>query len=265
MKILKIILIALTASSLLTSCFEDQDDKALSSSEITDFVWKGMNAFYLYKDFKPNLANNRFSTNEEYASYLSGYSSPEALFDDLVYERQTVDRFSVLVNDYIALEQLFSGITKNNGMEYGLFRFSASSNDIYGYIKYILPNTDAEAKGLKRGDLFYAVNGTQLTVDNYRSLLSPISYTINLGIYNDNGTASSVDDSLDPTNASVTLNKEAYTENPIYIHNILQVEGNNVGYLMYNGFTGTNQFDSELNSVFGEFQAAGITDLVLDF
>src|SRR5690606_3026485 len=34
------------------------------------------------------------------------------------------------------------------------------------------------------------------------------------------------------------------------------------GYLMYNGFT--NEFDEELNEVFGEFKAAGVTDLVLD-
>lgn len=264
MKLIRITLIAFLTASLFTSCFEDQDDNAISASEISDFVWKGMNAFYLYKDFKPDLANDRFSTNEEYASYLSGYSSPESLFGDLVYERQTVDRFSVLVNDYIALEQLFSGITQNNGMEYGLFRFSQSDTNLYGYIRYVLPNTDAEAKGLLRGDLFNAVNGTQLTVDNYRSLLGAASYTLNLASYNDNGTATSTDDTITPTEESVTLNKAPYTENPIYLHNVLQVEGNNVGYLMYNGFTGTNQFDSELNSVFGDFQAAGITDLVLD-
>lgn len=264
MKILKIALIALFTSTLLTSCYEDQDDNVISASEISDFVWKGMNAFYLYKDFKPDLANDRFSSIEEYASYLNSYSGPEDLFDDLIYQRQTVDRFSVLVDDYIALEQLFSGVTKNNGMEFGLFRFSASSSNLYGYVRYILPNTDAQAKGLMRGDLFNAVNGTQLTVDNWRSLLGQDSYNINLATYNDNGTATVADDSVEPTSESVALNKSEYTENPIFIHKILNVDGNNVGYLMYNGFTGTNQFDSELNSVFGEFKAAGITDLVLD-
>jgi C-terminal processing protease CtpA/Prc len=264
MRILKITLIALLAFSITTSCFEDGDDNAISASEISDFVWKGMNAFYLYKDFKPDLANDRFSSNEEYASYLNNYSGPEELFDDLVYERQTVDRFSVLVNDYIALEQLFSGVTKNNGMEFGLFRFSSSDNNLYGYVRYILPNTDAETKGLQRGDLFNAVNGIQLTVDNWRTLLSPDNYTINLATYNDNGTPELNDDSVEPTSETVSLTKSPYTENPIYINEVIQVDGNNVGYLMYNGFTGTDQFDSQLNSVFGEFQSAGITDLILD-
>lgn len=265
MKIFKSASIAILTALLFTSCFEDQDDNAISASEISDFVWKGMNAFYLYKDFKPDLANNRFSSNEEYASYLSSYSGPEELFDDLIYDRQTVDRFSALVNDYIALEQLLSGVTKNNGMAFGLFRFSASDTNINGYVRYVLPNTDAASKGIERGMIFNAVNGTPLTLDNWRALTSTDSYSINIATYNDNGTPTIIsDDSVDATSESITLTKSPYTANPIYINNVLNVNGNNVGYLMYNGFTGTNQFDSQLNSVFGEFQAAGITDLVLD-
>lgn len=264
MKLLKITVIAFLAFGLTTSCFEDQDDNAISASEISDFVWKGMNAFYLYKDFKPDLANDRFSTNEDYASYLSSYPSPEALFDDLVYQRETVDRFSVLVDDYIALEQLLNGVTKNNGMEFGLFRFNSTDTELYGYVRYVLPNTDAQNNGVQRGDLFNAINGTQLTVSNWQSLLGADSYTINLANYNDNGTATRADDSIDPTSESISLTKAPYTENPILLHNVLTVENHKIGYLMYNGFTGTDQFDSQLNSVFGDFQAEGITDLVVD-
>lgn len=264
MKLFKITIIAFLAFGLTTSCFEDQDDNAIAPIEISDFVWKGMNAVYLYKDFKPDLANDRFSSDEDFRSYLSDYPSPEALFDDLVYQRQTVDRFSVLVNDYIALEQLLSGVTRNNGMEFGLFRFSEADTDLYGYVRYVLPNTDAQNKGIQRGDLFNAVNGTQLTVSNWKSLIGADSYTINLANYNDNGTPTIADDTVEPTGESISLTKAPYTENPILVHNVLTVENHKIGYLMYNGFTGTNQFDSELNSVFGNFQAENITDLVLD-
>ncbi len=263
MKILKITIIAFIAFSLTTSCFEDRDDNAISASEISDFVWKGMNAFYLYKDEIPDLANDRFSSDEDYASYLNSFSDPEELFESLIYQRQTIDRFSVLVDDYIALEQLFSGITKNNGMEFGLVRFSGSDN-LFGYVRYVLPNTDAENKGIQRGMIFNAVDGTQLTINNFRSLLSPDVYTINLAIYNDNGTPATSDDIIESSSESVTLTKAPYTENPIFINEVINVEDHIIGYLMYNGFTGTDQFDSQLNSVFGEFQAVGITDLVLD-
>ena len=47
----------LLALSLTYSCFEDDDDTTIESSEISDFVWKGMNFIYLYKDNIPDLFN----------------------------------------------------------------------------------------------------------------------------------------------------------------------------------------------------------------
>ena len=46
---------------LFTSCFEDNDDNGASASEINDFVWKGMNAAYLYKEEISDLENDRFN------------------------------------------------------------------------------------------------------------------------------------------------------------------------------------------------------------
>lgn len=264
MKLFKLSLVLLTCLSL-TSCFEDNDDHLISSSDINDYVWNGMNAFYLYKDEIPNLANDHFSSNKDFDAYLNSFPAPEALFESLIYKRQTIDRFSVIVRDYIALEQLFSGTTVSNGMEFGVFRFNASEAQVYGYVRYVLPNTSAEAKNVKRGDIFYGINGTSLTIDNYRSLLSTSSnYSINLGEYNTNGTPTIEDDFISPTNTSIDLTKQAYTENPIYQHSVIDLGTEKVGYLMYNGFTGTDQFDSQLNAVFGEFQSAGVSDLVLD-
>jgi carboxyl-terminal processing protease len=110
MKLLKFSLLFILTLSL-TSCFEDRDDNVIGVNEINDFVWKGMNAVYLYKDDVPDLANDRFTTNEEYGTYLNSFSAPEDLFESLIFNRSTVDRFSVIVDDYIALEQQFSGIS----------------------------------------------------------------------------------------------------------------------------------------------------------
>ena len=64
--------------------FDDADDNTISASEINDFVWKGMNTVYLYKSNTPDLANDRFSSTEEYADYLNSYSTPENLFESLI-------------------------------------------------------------------------------------------------------------------------------------------------------------------------------------
>jgi len=261
MKNIKNLVLIILVSSLTVSCFEDKDDNGIFASDINDFVWKGMNAWYLYKDNIPNLANDRFSTDEEYANYLNTFSAPEDLFESLIYQRETIDKFSWITDDYIANEQFLNGIGLSNGMEYGVFRFTPQDTDIYGYVRYVLPNTDAEAKGLQRGDIFYAVDGTQLTVNNFGSLLSPDNYSINLGTYNDNGTSETSDDSITPDGETISLTKSEYTENPIYTSSILNIDSHTIGYLMYNGFNGSS---SELNNVYGTFNSAGITDLVLD-
>ncbi|MDD7884896.1 S41 family peptidase [Flavivirga sp. 57AJ16] len=265
MKYFKSLILLLTLTFLTTSCFEDGDDIVVTASEINDFVWKGMNAFYLYKENIPNLANDRFSSNQDYADYLNSFSKPEDLFESLIYERETVDRFSWIVDDYIALEQLFSGITTSNGMEFKIFRFSSTDTDIYGFVTHVLPNSDAASKGVKRGDIFYGIDETQLTINNYVSLLSQKNYTINLGSYNDNNTPNdSNDDFITQSPQSTPLSKSQYTENPIFINSILDVAGTKIAYLMYNSFTGTEQFNAELNDTFGTFKNANATELVLD-
>ena len=52
-----------------------------------------MNAVYLYNSNIPDLANDRFSSNSDYQEYLTNYGSPELLFEDLIYDRESVDRF----------------------------------------------------------------------------------------------------------------------------------------------------------------------------
>ena len=37
--------VILLLSVLSVACFEDNDDNAVSASQISDFVWKGMNIF----------------------------------------------------------------------------------------------------------------------------------------------------------------------------------------------------------------------------
>ncbi|MDO1500963.1 S41 family peptidase [Winogradskyella maritima] len=249
-----------------SSCFKDNDDDLISASEINDFVWKGMNFFYVYKDEIPNLANDRFSSDEEYAEYLNGFAQPEDLFNSLLFQPQTVDRFSAIVPNYFELEQLLQGTTLNNGMVFGLVRVPNDASAIFGYVRYVLPNTSAESQGLTRGVIFDGVDGTPLTDSNFRSLLfgENTSYTINIADYNDNGTATTSDDTITSTDASVSLTKEVYTENPILINDIIEIGGKKIGYLMYNGFRFEDGPVTELNQAFDDFGNANIDDLVLD-
>jgi carboxyl-terminal processing protease len=262
MKTIKALVLLCVVSFLTTSCFKDNDDNQISANEINDFVWKGMNTFYLYKENIPNLANNRFSSDTEYSAYLNNYSTPEDLFETLIYERETEDKYSWIVDDYIELEQYFSGISTSNGMDFQLFIEPNSTTKVIGIVRLVLANSDAEGKGLKRGDVFNAIDGTPINTNNYSSLLSQSSYTLSLATYNDNGTPETTDDIVTSSNQSISLTKLQYSENPIYKTKIINVNGQNVGYLMYNGFTAN--YDAQLNTVFGDFKANNVQHLVLD-
>ncbi|PNQ72426.1 carboxyl-terminal protease [Hanstruepera neustonica] len=247
---------------LFVGCFEDIDDNPASVKDINDFVWRGLNYYYLYKDEVNDLQNDRFINEVEYNAFLNSFNSPEALFNHLRYEPETIDKFSWITNDYIALEAFLNGTTQNNGMDFGLVERQTGASDIFGYVGYVLPNSSAANQGVQRGDIFYAINGTPLNRGNYQSLLSGNTYTINLGTYDDNGTPEPSDDSITPNGQSITLTKSPYTENPIFKRDVFNVAGRNVGYLVYNGFT--RDFDSQLNDTFGYFLGNNVQDLVLD-
>ena len=248
-------LILLGLTVLLTvSCFKDNDDNFASTTSIKNFVYRGMNAFYLYKPDVPELADDRFTTISELEEFHSIYDTPEDFFESLVFDRSLTDRFSVIVSDYIALEQLFAGTTLNNGMEFGLVGETGSASNVWGYVRYVLPNSSASAQGVARGMIFNQIDGIQLTRDNFSVLLGQNSYTIGLADLNA-GVAIS-------NGMTITLDKTSITENPVFRTAIIDQGSQKIGYLMYNSFTAN--FDEQLNDAFGTLQSAGVTHLVLD-
>lgn len=241
---------------VLISCEDIDDNPVPSALEVKDFIWKGLNLYYYWQADEPNLADNRFANQRELNLFLETYNSPEATFEDLLVER-TTDRFSVLFNDYQVLENLLQGSFKTNGIEYGLKFKDASQTDIYGWVRYVLPNTDAASKNITRGMIFYEVNSIPMTAANeadWRRELARDSYTLKFADYN-NG-------AITPNGVSITLQKSEYTENPVFITNVVEVGPHKIGYLMYNGFYAG--FEQQLNQAFAQFSGAGVTHLVLD-
>ncbi len=249
----KIYLLLIVLSSVFISCFEDNDDNIQISSEldIKNFIYRGLNFFYLYKADTPELADDAFANQDELDDFLNSFGSPETLFD---YLQSPQDRFSLLVDDFVELENSLNGITKNHGMEFGLVFFPDGSDNVFGYARYILPGTDAEAKGLERGLIFTTIDGQQINEGNFKDLLEPDTYTI--------GLATIEGETITPTGESVELVKQEYTENPIFISETLTIENQKVGYLIYNAFT--RDFDPQLNAAFAEFKSNGITNLIID-
>lgn len=259
----KIILFLFLAFFSLQSCDDNDDVAATSDIEVNDFIWKGLNLYYLWQADVPNLSDKRFANQSDLNNFLKGYSTPETLFQSLLNKPKSlypkkgeaINRFSWIVSDYLELEGMLQGTIKSDGIDFGIYLKSSNSNEIFGWVRYIIPNSDASSKDIKRGAIFYGVNGTQLTKDNYQSLLvNSQNYTLNLADYN-NG-------AITPNGKSVNLTKTVLNENPILINTVIEASGHTIGYLMYNGFY--SNYDTQLNDAFATLKSKGITDFVLD-
>lgn len=257
----KYLLMFLAAGLLLTACKKDDNTILPGPSAdvaVQDFMWRAMNLWYFWQEDVDNLSDTKFPNtdagNKAYNDFLASESDPAEFFDNSLLF--TEDRFSFYSEDYKELTQALSGISKSNGLEFGLVRFQGS-DDIFGYVRYIIPGSNAATKDISRGELFTGVNGQTMNIDNYMGLLfgDEDTYTLNM--------ADIADNTITPNDKEVILTKEPnLAENPVFLSKSFDINGEIIGYLVYNSFT--NEYDEELNNAFGDFKAAGVTSLVLD-
>ncbi len=254
-KYIHIKIIALFLVLMSASCTKSEPN-ASENDEINLFVWRGLNTYYLWQKEVPDLADSRFTTKGQIYSYFSNFS-PKGTFESLLYQKGTVDRFSWIVDDYVALENSFQGVTLSTGMEFGLVRFLGTPSNVFGYVRYVVPNSPAATAGVTRGMIFSKVDGTQITDSNFRDLLfsSATNFSIDLANYNAGNPISN--------GTSLNLTKTQVQENPVAITKVLDIDPTTkVGYLLYNGFV--SNYDSQLNAAFATLQSGNITDLIID-
>src|SRR5690606_16112951 len=121
---MKLKISVLSLSFLFFSCSDSDDATFIPSATeelvVEDFIWKSMNLWYFWKGSAPNLGDNRFSNSGDYQDFLSGFSSPEELFEQGI--KVSEDRFSHITSDYNTLFDSQQGIFTTTGIEYGLYR-----------------------------------------------------------------------------------------------------------------------------------------------
>ena len=221
---------------------------------VNDFIWKGLNAYYLHQDQVADLSDKRFNSDQELNAFLAGFTDYTQLFSGLLI---STDAKSTLIEDYTLLEDVPLRTLTTNGMEFGIISSPENSINVLGYVSHILPDSDASTKDIKRGDFFYAVNGTPLTRDNFLSFLSNSLSNITLEMADFDGTT------VIPNTKQVVLESTAYPYPAIYLEKTIGMGGKNIGYLMYNNDFSTNYL-IDLNSSFLNFKNQSVTELVLD-
>lgn len=260
----KIYLLAILCGLIVfTGCDDDIDDtiRPATAEDISDFVYRALNFWSLYKEDVPELANDFFASDSDRDEFISSFDSPEAAFAAL---RSPRDRFSFLSSDFEVFENSLAGINTSTGIFLSLFIDPNDDTRVFGAVRYVVNGSSADLAGVERGMLFTEVDGAELrdplggpitAETNFSDFFAPDSYTISLAAFDDI-------DGFTLTGDEITVTRTELTTNPVHTVNVLEIEGNTIGYLHYTGFT--NEFDSSLNAAFGQLRDAGVTDLVLD-
>ncbi|MFM1807527.1 MAG: hypothetical protein RLZZ242_252 [Bacteroidota bacterium] len=236
--------------------WKDKVDESLKDESVDqqDFIWNAMNIWYFWKSQTPDLSENRFKNLQEYLDYLKGFSSAESMITAIT---NTEDRFTFFNEDYTVLINSLGGISKSDGLEFGLVA-NSDSEDVIIYTRYVARGSSAEQQGIQRGDLFNRIDGQVLTRSNYLALLNGRADTYTLGKAEQDASGAFLS-----TEGEVSLTRvENFQENPVQHHSIFLSGNKKVGYLVYNQFI--TAYSGELNEIFATFKSNAIDELIID-
>ncbi len=231
----------------------DYDDlSAVEQKPINEFIYKGLNTYYLFRDANCDFVSPKFSTEQGFENFTGRGGTPEVFFEELTVSE---DRFSWIVDDFNDLERQFSGESKDTGMSFLAFLVEEGSDDVFLVATRIADGSPASRQEIRRGDFFNRIDGVQLNRDNFNEIFSKDNFTLGKAMYNSSG-------DLVDTSEEVSLTKEVLVEGTVPLEKVLNVNGKKIGYLFYNGFIRGSE--NELNDVFRRFGNENIDDLILD-
>lgn len=248
---MKRIFFLLCVSLLLVNC---KDDKPTAAQEqykyVNDWIYQNMNSLYYWNTTLP--------------AAKTSYDNPNDYFKTLIYKD---DRFSAIFESYTDILNELNGVSAAEiGFNFQLWKESSTNDNVLGVVLYVKPGTPAQSLGIKRGDIFRKINGTQITMSNYSTV---INYLFDSSA-SASVTFSTYQSGVFTDKAALTVNKASnYQEDPLFMDTVYTIQNKKIGYLVYNFFTNdpgdkSMKYDLELNSTIGQFKAQNITELIVD-
>ncbi len=244
-----LLLIALFVIVPMTSCDDENkiepkgDEHPISAEvlKINKFIYDNMRMLYYWNKDMPTIDYKKEPDSEEYFYKL--LKDPD-------------DRWSFITDDIIALENYFSGIVKSPGYSIQGYFLNQTSDQVVFIVEFVYRDSPASEAGLKRGDIFYKINGVVLTDKNFQELLALDDKVITLGQLTASGELTALQPDIS------IKSQENLAQNPIIATSIIEKDGATIGYLAYSSFIAN--YDGQLSEVFTDFKAAGVNELVLD-
>lgn len=224
---------------LLVSCEKDPD-LPRETLVLNNWIWEGMNDFYLWEAHIPALNPN-------------AEPDTKAFFDKILYKD---DRDSRLFENYEEARAMLDGVEVATGMS--VYPMMYTETQVVSFVEYVVPGTPAADSGIRRGDIILTIDGQDLTKNNYYSLYYQNSATFGFGEWDGS--------SISSNGKEITLNASVLELNPVIYDEVIEYQGKKIGYLVYTLFSyGVNdKWFNELNEVFEDFRSEGVSDVVMD-
>jgi carboxyl-terminal processing protease len=217
------------------------------------FVLDRMREWYFWNDLLPaQVDSSQFATPEDLLAYLTTFS-PDLTPDDGI--DNPVDRFSFI--NTAAADQAFFGEGKFEG--FGFSSRFVAGNDLR--LTRVFFDSPANRAGLARGQQIVALNGRSIAeIEANEGVnavfdMSPLDFTMR-------PVGGNPDGSDDFTR---TITQEIVTIDPVpQARTIVDPNGVRppVGYMELATFISTA--DAQMDSVFADFRAQGVNDVILD-
>ena len=260
LKYFYVLAVVLSSTILFVSCEEKDDDVVTDDATVNQWIFNTLKSDYLW--------------NDEVKAKTPNYSQdPESFFYSLLSLKDGKTKNGTH-HYYSYIEENKNYKTKmitsesTYGFEFIIFNLMDENGTIvdynYGKVLYILPGSPAEKSGLLRGDVLMNINNKKINSGNWNSLLSGPGMT--LEIYR------TTEPDQDKRKKTITLTASIpMDENPLLKDTVLQVNGKNVGYLIYNHFTTGPKDDgketvygNQMKAIFTKYKTAKVKEFVLD-
>ncbi|MDH6309906.1 carboxyl-terminal processing protease [Dysgonomonas sp. PFB1-18] len=238
------------------ACKDSKDDddlgKEMTDDEYTNrWIYNKMKSLYLWNTDLPASPDFTQESKPFFRSILFRYGNVNG------------DRFSWIEEDKSKeTKSLFA--EPNLGFEYIPMSYFATgvekeSSSLGFFVVYVHKGSDAESKELKRGQVIYKVNGTDVDYDNYKDIFDGKT-SLTLSVYDNDGAKTTLR----------TIQASEKKKSPVFISKV--IPNTKIGYLMYNGFErgpdeedeNNFEYDIQLMQSIQSLYSQGITDLVLD-
>jgi len=241
----KFLIPLLASATLIAGCGGSDDGGRIIDVQVDEcstigqnqFVYDVMQDIYFWNTSIPNLNPD-------------GFSSPEALLDEMISNSPVLDRFS-FIGSQAAEESLF-----NEGLFVGLGFSSTIVNNDSLFLRFVYPNSPAEEAGLRRGDNIITIDGVNvaatLAAGNTPDFgASAAGTNVEIEYINDAGVTQ-----------TVVVTKRETSVPTVSANRVIDNAGVPTAYMHFLIFIQPSE--SALDAAFADFRAQGAQELIVD-